>query len=43
MILEKARRDARTTLGCKVEEVFPQVLMEYTRLDQKVQQVFHTG
>jgi len=41
--LEKAQRKARTTLGHKVEGVFPQVLMEYTRLDQKAQQVFSTG
>ncbi len=41
--LEKAQRKARTTLGRKVEKVFPQVLMEYTHLDQKAQQVFSTG
>lgn len=41
--LEKTRREEQTTLGCKIEEVFPQVLLEYTRLDQKVQEVFRTG
>jgi PAS domain S-box-containing protein len=41
--LEKTRRETRTTLGRKIEGVFPQVLLEYTRLDQKVRQVFHTG
>ncbi|MBI4759389.1 MAG: PAS domain S-box protein [Chloroflexi bacterium] len=41
--LEKTRREARVTLGHKIEEVFPQALVEYTRLDQKVRQVFRTG
>lgn len=41
--LEKGRREAGTTLGRKIEKVFPQVLLEYTRLDQKVREVFRTG
>jgi PAS domain S-box-containing protein len=41
--LEKGRREIRTTLGRKLEEVFPQVLLEYTRLDQKIRDVFRTG
>ena len=41
--LEKARREARTTLGRRIEEVFPQALVGYTRLDQKVRDVFSTG
>lgn len=41
--LEKARRVAPATLGRKVDEVFPRVLMDYTRLDQKVREVFRTG
>jgi PAS domain S-box-containing protein len=41
--LEKARREAQATLGHKTEEVFPQVLLQYTRLDQKVREVFHTA
>jgi PAS domain S-box-containing protein len=41
--LVKTRREAQATLGRKIEEVFPQVLVQSTRLDQKVQQVFHTG
>ncbi|MDP3047220.1 MAG: PAS domain S-box protein [Chloroflexota bacterium] len=41
--LEKGRREARTTIGYKFEEVFPQVLLEYTHLDQKVREVFRTG
>ena len=41
--LEKARREAQSTLGRKIEEVFPQVLLKYTLLDQKVREVFRTG
>jgi PAS domain S-box-containing protein len=41
--LEKSRREAQATLGHNIEEVFPQVLLEYTQLDQKVQEVLHTG
>jgi PAS domain S-box-containing protein len=41
--LEKTRREAGVTLGRKTEEVFPQALVEYTRLDQKVREVFRTG
>jgi len=41
--LEKSRREAQATLGCKIKEVFPQVLVEYTQLDQKVQEAFRTG
>jgi len=41
--LVKGRREARTTMGRKIEKVFPQVLLEYTHLDQKVREVFRTG
>jgi PAS domain S-box-containing protein len=41
--LEKTRRELHTTLGRKIEEVFPPVLLEYTRLANRVQDVFHTG
>jgi len=41
--LEKTRREARATLGRKIEEVFPQVLIASTRLDQKARGVFRTG
>jgi len=41
--LDKARRDASTTVGHRIEEVFPQVLLDYTRLPQKVQDIFRTG
>jgi len=41
--LEKTRREEQATLSRKVEEVFPQVLLKYTRLDEKVQEIFRTG
>jgi len=41
--LEKGRRETLTTLGRKIEKVFPKVLLEYTHLDQKVREVFRTG
>lgn len=41
--LEKTRREAGATMGRKIEEVLPQVLVEYTRLGQKVREVFRTG
>jgi PAS domain S-box-containing protein len=41
--LEKTRREEQATLSRKVEEVFPQVLLKYTRLDERVQEIFRTG
>jgi PAS domain S-box-containing protein len=41
--LEKTRREARASVGHKMEEVFPHALMEYTRLKQKVREVFRSG
>ena len=41
--LEKTQRDEQVTLGHKLDVVFPQVLLEYTRLGQRVQEVFRTG
>jgi PAS domain S-box-containing protein len=41
--LEKARRKEQATLGRKIEEVFPHVLVEYTRLADTVREVFRTG
>ncbi|MBU0702384.1 MAG: MEDS domain-containing protein, partial [Chloroflexi bacterium] len=41
--LEKTRREAQTTIGYKIEEVLPQVLLDYTRLKQKVKSIFRTG
>jgi PAS domain S-box-containing protein len=41
--LDKARRDLSSTLGRKVEEVFPPVLLEYTQLLRKAHGVFRSG
>ncbi len=41
--LDKTRRGERDTLGHKLEEVFPRVLLERTRLAQKVQEAFCSG
>lgn len=41
--LNKTHRDEQATLGRSLEEVFPQVLVEYTRLDQKARDVFRTN
>lgn len=41
--LEKIRREEQTTLGLKINRVFPHVLLEYTRLDQKMREMFLTG
>ena len=41
--LEKSRRGAQNTLGHTLTEVFPKVLLEYTQLDRKAQEVFRTG
>ncbi|MBU0512475.1 MAG: PAS domain S-box protein, partial [Chloroflexi bacterium] len=41
--LEKTRRKEQATLGLKFDNVFPHVLLEYTRLDQKVRKIFLTG
>lgn len=41
--LEKTHREVQSVLGRKVGDIFPQVLLEYTRLNQRVQEVFHTG
>ena len=41
--LEKNRREERSTIGYRMDEVFPQVLLEYTHLDQKVREVLGTG
>ncbi len=41
--LEKTRRERQATLGRKIDEVFPRVLLDYAQLDQKVKEVLHTG
>jgi PAS domain S-box-containing protein len=41
--LEKSHREKHATQGHKIDEIFPSVLLEYTRLDLKVRDVFRTG
>jgi len=41
--LLKAKRDEESTLGHRIEEVFPRALMEYTQLDRQILQVFRSG
>ena len=41
--LEKSHREKHATQGHRVDEIFPSVLLEYTRLDQKIREVFRTG
>lgn len=41
--LEKSHREKHATQGHKIDEIFPSVLLEYTRLDLKVREVFRTG
>jgi PAS domain S-box-containing protein len=41
--LEKSHREKHATQGHKIDEIFPPVLLEYTRLDLKVREVFRTG
>jgi PAS domain S-box-containing protein len=41
--LEKARRRAETTVGRRLEEVFPPAIVAYTQLDQRTRGVFQDG
>jgi len=41
--LEKARREAPTTIGRRLDEVFAPVLMDHTHLEQKVREVFRNN
>jgi len=41
--LGKMRRDEQATLGFRFTQVFPKALLDYTRLDQKIETVFRTG
>lgn len=41
--LDKSRRTLSNTLGRKVEEVFPTVIVDFTRLSKKIKDVFKTG
>ena len=41
--VEKTRRESRNTIGHRMDEVFPQVLLDYTHLDHKIREVFRSG
>ena len=41
--LEKGGREVQTTLRSRLEQVFPKVLLEFTQLDKKVQEIFNSG
>jgi PAS domain S-box-containing protein len=41
--LVKTRVKERAVLGRNIKDVFPGPLVEYTQLDQKVKEIFHTG
>jgi len=41
--LEKARRTADTTLGRRLEEVFPAAILSSTQLDRRAREVFQDG
>lgn len=41
--LRKAKRQKKNTIGRRLGDVFPQTLMAYTHIEQKVQEVFGTS
>ena len=41
--LEKGRRTTETTVGRRLEEVFPSAILAYTQLDQRARMVFQNG
>jgi PAS domain S-box-containing protein len=41
--LERTRRSARLTVGRKIDEIFPHVLLKQAALDRMVEEVFRTG
>lgn len=41
--LEKARRTEQNTIGMRVRDVFPEVILEFTQLEKKIQRVFESG
>ncbi len=40
---EKSRRSAESTVGYLLNDVFPQAILTYTRLEERVRKVFNTG
>ena len=41
--LEKSRRTEYETIGKHVDEIFPSVILQYTRLSERIRTVFETG
>jgi PAS domain S-box-containing protein len=41
--IDKARRTEANTIGMRVREVFPDAILEFTRLEDKISRVFLTG
>ena len=41
--LEKSRRTQYETVGKHVDEIFPSVILQYTRLSERIRTVFETG
>lgn len=41
--LEKGRRDERSTIGASMNDVFPTPILEFTKVESKVRQVFEQG
>lgn len=41
--LTKARRRAQATVGRRLADIFPDVLLHYTRIEQKIRDIFRTG
>lgn len=41
--LEKSRRTERETIGKHVDDIFPSVILQYTRLAERLRRVFETG
>lgn len=41
--LEKSRRTEEDTIGRHVDDIFPSVILQYTRLAERLQKVFGTG
>ncbi len=41
--LEKAHRTEANTLGMRIRDIFPEVIMEFTQLESKVRTVIETG
>jgi len=41
--MERTRRDTQSTLGLRIDEVFPKALLDYTQLNRRIKEVIQTG